>query len=174
MWDIIMSSPDSEALLRWFNNPASPFKKEFESIELLRKIEPLQFYLAKPTTHSMAKEFIQGGSGDNVEKVIELASCKWHFSHDPFIIYLSYLNHPRPTNLCPTCICFRRQLHVSAGELHFCEEDYEQRHQYLYSFRFDCGYELGLVLAATGRCARKSSSERHVAPYTVHSGRHLA
>ncbi|GIY01361.1 hypothetical protein CEXT_471101 [Caerostris extrusa] len=44
------------------------FQTEFESIELLRKIEPLQFYLAKSTTHSMATEFIQGGSGDNVEK----------------------------------------------------------------------------------------------------------
>ncbi|GFT64180.1 glycine receptor subunit alpha-2 [Nephila pilipes] len=64
---VFMTNPDSQAVLTWFADKSSPFKDEV-NVELLRKIEPLQFYLAKPTTHSVKREFIQGERDGKVEK----------------------------------------------------------------------------------------------------------
>ncbi|GFY59899.1 glycine receptor subunit alpha-3 [Trichonephila inaurata madagascariensis] len=60
----VMSTPDSRALLTWFGDETSPFKDSVKSIDLLRKIEPLQFYLASPTVHLVRKDFSKTAGND--------------------------------------------------------------------------------------------------------------
>ncbi|XP_015915386.3 glycine receptor subunit alpha-3 [Parasteatoda tepidariorum] len=52
-----MMHPDSEATLKWIDDDKSPFKDAVQVLEMVRHPEPLQFYLLKPTLHSITEIF---------------------------------------------------------------------------------------------------------------------
>ncbi|KAF8787437.1 Glycine receptor subunit alpha-3 like protein [Argiope bruennichi] len=62
----LMTTTDAEAEIKWFSDKTCPYMEA--PLEMLRKIEPLQFYLGEPTLHSITKEYFQGGSENEVEK----------------------------------------------------------------------------------------------------------
>ncbi|GFW08186.1 hypothetical protein TNCV_956171 [Trichonephila clavipes] len=77
----VLSTPDSRALLTWFGDERSPFKDSVQSIDLLRKIEPLQFFLASPTVHLVRKDFSKtAGNAGEVERGAPLTECRYILS----------------------------------------------------------------------------------------------
>ncbi|GFT47436.1 glycine receptor subunit alpha-2 [Nephila pilipes] len=54
----LMSSSDSVAVLKWVGE--SQYEGRMSSIKLMRKSEPLQFFLRQPTAHSITEVFAEG------------------------------------------------------------------------------------------------------------------
>ncbi|GFR18593.1 neur_chan_LBD domain-containing protein [Trichonephila clavata] len=54
----LMSSSDSVAVLKWIGD--SQYGDRMSSIKMMRKSEPLQFFLSHPTAHSITEVFAEG------------------------------------------------------------------------------------------------------------------
>ncbi|GIY86692.1 hypothetical protein CEXT_726161 [Caerostris extrusa] len=54
----LMTSSDSVAVLKWVGE--SSYGDKMSSIKMMRKAEPLQFFLRQPTAHSITEMFAEG------------------------------------------------------------------------------------------------------------------